>query len=111
MAAENLRKAGLENHVDLVCGDATEIARTLDGPFDLVFFDSVQVRPHLQLEHLLAKLSEDAMILADNTLSHPDGMAPFLALIDAQEHFARVVVPVGKGLCVAHRMPECSSKS
>jgi hypothetical protein len=40
-------------------------------------------------------------VLADNTLSHPEGMAPFLEMLDAQADFQRVVVPIGKGLCIA----------
>lgn len=101
LAGANLNRAGLRQFVELLEGDATELARAVPGPFDFVFFDSVQVRPHLQLEWLLPKLTDDALVLADNTLSHPEGMAPFLAMIDAQPGFQRVVVPVGKGLCVA----------
>jgi len=111
LATSNLQRAGLEGYVHLVCGDATDTARGLDGPFDLVFFDSVQVKPHLQLEWVLPKLCADAMILADNALSHPDGMAPFLALLGQQEDFACTVIPVGKGLCFAHRLSASTTHS
>jgi predicted O-methyltransferase YrrM len=104
LAAANLRRAGLDAFVDLRCGDASEVVSSLPGPFDFVFFDSVQVRPHLQLAPLLPKLTGNALLLADNVLSHPEGMAPFLAIIDAQPDFARAVIPVGKGLCVAQRL-------
>lgn len=103
MADDNLRRAGLRQFVELREGDATEVVRVLPGPFDFVFFDSVQVRPHLQLEWLLPKLTEDALVLADNVLSHADDMARFMGILDAQPEFERVVVPVGKGLCVACR--------
>lgn len=105
MADENLRRAGLRDSVDLRHGDATDVARTLAGPFDFIFFDSVQVRPHLQLEVLLPKLAPDALVLADNALSHAEEMAPFFALIDSRPAFRRIVVPVGKGLCIAHQQP------
>ncbi len=103
LADGNLRRAGLREVVDLQQGDATEVARRLTGPFDFVFFDSVQVRPYLQLEVLLPKLSENAMVLADNALSHPEEMAPFMSLLERQPGFDHVVVPIGKGLCVAYR--------
>jgi len=105
MADENLRRAGLRDRVELRQGDATLVARGLEGPFDFVFFDSVQVRPHRQLEILLPKLAPDALVLADNALSHAGEMAPFFALIDSQPDFRRVVIPVGKGLCIAHQQP------
>jgi len=103
MADENLRRAGLRDVVELQLGDATAVAGELNGPFDFVLFDSVQVQPWLQLEVLLPKLTENAMVLADNVLSHPDEMAPFLSILEAQPTFDHVVVPVGKGLCLAYK--------
>ncbi len=103
MADENLRHAGMRDVVELRHGDAAEMVRTLPGPYDFVFFDCARSRPELQLEVLLPKLTADALVLADNVLSHPAEMAPFLAVLEAQPAFSRVVVPVGKGLCVAHR--------
>lgn len=103
MADAHLRRAGLRDFVELREGDAAEVVLQLEGLFDFVFFDSVQMRPHVPLELLLPKLAEDALVLADNVLSHPEGMAPFLAIIDARPEFDRSVVPVGKGLCIAHK--------
>lgn len=103
MAEANLTHAGLRELVDLRLGDANAVVRELAGPFDFVLFDSVQVRPFEQLEILLPKLTADAIVLADNVLSHPEEMAPFLEMIDAQAGFRRVVAPVGKGLCIAGR--------
>ncbi len=40
LARENLRRANLLDRVELRTGDATEIARQLAGPFDLVFLDA-----------------------------------------------------------------------
>ena len=40
MARENLQNAGLLEYVELLLGDATEVVRTLPGPFDFVFFDA-----------------------------------------------------------------------
>src|SRR5260221_11963943 len=39
LARENLRHADLLDHVELRTGDATEIARQLAGPLDLLFLD------------------------------------------------------------------------
>ena len=103
LAQANLHKAGLSEFVELRHGDATAVVSELEGPFDFVLFDSVQVKPYLQLERMLPKLTKDALVLADNVLSHAADMKPFLDLIDAQPDFDRVVVPVGKGLCIASK--------
>ena len=106
LAKENLRKADLLDWVDLHTGDATELVQTLDATFDCVFFDSVQVQPWRQLEVLLPKLAPNVLIMADNVLSHGEEMAPFLDLLKAQSDIDFTVAPIGKGLCVAHRLEE-----
>ena len=52
---------------------------------------------------MLDKLADSAMVLADNVLSHPEEMSAFISIIEAQPDFDYVVVPVGKGLCLAYR--------
>jgi predicted O-methyltransferase YrrM len=103
MADANLQRAGLRHLVDLRQGDATEVVATLSGPFDLAFFDADRVSAPAQLKLLLPKLTDDALVLADNALSHPEDSAAYLAAIAAQEAFDHVVVPVGKGLSVAYK--------
>jgi len=102
-ADANLRRAGLRESVDLLCGDATEIVASLPGPFDCVFFDADRLSAPTQLALLVPKLVPDALILADNILSHPDEVAGYLAALEALSEFDRVIVPIGKGLSVAYR--------
>jgi predicted O-methyltransferase YrrM len=102
-AAANLSRAGLREVVDLVEGSATEAVAALEGPFDCVFFDADRVSAPDQLRLLLPRLTEDVLLLADNVLSHPAEIAGYLAAVGALPGFERVVVPVGKGLSVAHR--------
>jgi len=102
-ADENLRRAGLRAVVDLVRGEATEALAGLRGPFDCVFFDADRVSAPAQLELLLPRLTPDVLLLADNALSHPDEISGYLAAVEALPGFTRAVIPVGKGLAVAHR--------
>lgn len=108
-ARENLRRAGLHDRVELLLGDATAIVAQLDGPFDAAFFDADRFSAPAQLALLLPKLAPKALLLADNVLSHPEEIAGYLAaienLIRTQSNFTHKVVPVGKGLSVARRLP------
>jgi predicted O-methyltransferase YrrM len=104
-ADENLRRAGLREHVDLKLGDATEVIAGLSGPFDLVFFDADRLSAPAQLELLLPKLAADTMLLADNVLSHPEEISGYLKAVGGLDGFDRLVLPVGKGLSVAYRGP------
>ncbi|MBV9257027.1 MAG: methyltransferase, partial [Ktedonobacteraceae bacterium] len=52
---------------------------------------------------LIPKLTPDALVLADNVLSHPDEIAAYLQAIKQIPGFEHMVVPVGKGLSIAYR--------
>jgi predicted O-methyltransferase YrrM len=101
MAHDNLLKAGLLQYVDLRLGDATELIKTLPGPFDFVFFDADRTSAPGQLALLLPKLAPKVLILADNALSHPDQIEGYLTMVKGLKQFQHVIIPVGKGLSVA----------
>jgi predicted O-methyltransferase YrrM len=103
LADANLRRAGLREVVDLVCGDATQVVANLLGPFDFVFFDADRLSAPAQLALLMPKLTPEALVLADNALSHPDEIAGYLAAVEALPQFEHLVVPIGKGLSLAYR--------
>lgn len=102
MASENLAAVDLLRYVDLVLGDATEIAARVPGPFDCMFFDADRVSAPKQLDFLLPKLSLPALLLADNAMSHPDQIAGYVARVEAIEGVSHTIIPVGKGLSVAY---------
>lgn len=102
-AAANLRRAGLSDVVTLTTGDATTIVSGLHGPFDCVFFDADRLSALDQLQALLPHLSPDTLLLHDNALSHPEEIKGYLAMVERLPGFERMIVPVGKGLSVAHR--------
>jgi predicted O-methyltransferase YrrM len=101
MAHDNLLAAGLLQFVDLRLGDASEVVETLPGPFDFVFFDADRTSAPGQLALLLPKLAPQALILADNALSHPQEIAGYLAMAKSLKQLQHVLVPLGKGLSVA----------
>ncbi len=102
-ARANLNRAGLLSRVELVEGDATEAVRSLAPPFDCVFFDADRISAPAQLEILLPKLTPDALLLADNVLSHPPEVAAYRAMVEGLPGFVWTVAAVGKGLHMAWR--------
>ncbi len=103
LADANLQRAGLRQSVTLICGNATEIVANLSGPFDCVFFDADRLSAPAQLKLLLPKLAPDALVLADNVLSHPEEIAEYLKTLASIPFFEHLVIPIGKGLSVAYK--------
>jgi predicted O-methyltransferase YrrM len=101
IAHDNLLAVELLEYVDLRLGDATEVIKTLPGPFDFVFFDADRTSAPGQLALLLPKLAPKALILADNALSHPNEIAGYLTMVKGLKQFQHAIIPVGKGLSVA----------
>ena len=102
LARENLAAVDLLRYVDLVLGDATEIAGALPGPYDCLFFDADRISAPEQLTLLLPKLSVPALLLADNVTSHPDQIAGYLTKIGSILAVTHTIIQVGKGLSVAY---------
>lgn len=103
MARENLQRARLLDSVTLFEGEASDTVKTLEGPFDCVFFDADRISASKQLDILMPKLQPDVLLLADNVLSHPEEIADYLSAVSSLGGFSSVTVPVGKGLHIAYR--------
>jgi predicted O-methyltransferase YrrM len=103
-ARQNLFRAGLASWTDIRVGEASAIVGELRGPFDTVFFDADRVSAPEQLSLLLPKLEADVLLLADNAVSHPQEIAPYIEAVNRIPGFLSTVVPIGKGLHIAHRL-------
>jgi predicted O-methyltransferase YrrM len=103
LARKNLARAGFGSSVELMEGNATDVVARLAGPFDCVFFDADRVSAPSQLRLLLPKLSDEALLLADNALSHPEEISAYKTMVEEFPDFICTLTPVGKGLHLAWR--------
>ena len=68
IAKENFRKAGREDKITLLEGDAADILKQLDTPFDLVFMDAAKGQyPHF-LPEAVRLLAPGGLLVSDNVL-------------------------------------------
>jgi len=100
-ARKNLAQAGFAEGITFLQGEATPLVASLEGTFDCVFFDADRTSAPDQFASLLPRLAPDALLLADNVLSHPHEIAGYIECIEGGGLFDCVTLPVGKGLHVA----------
>lgn len=100
-ARRNIADAGLSDVVEVIPGSAYKILSHAPGPWDFVFLDATKQEYLGYLERILPKLAPDALLVADNLLSHADELRKFRARVQGDLRFEATVVPVGTGLLIA----------
>lgn len=68
LAKENFAKAGKEDAITLLEGDALEILKKLDETYDFIFMDAAKGQYIHFLPEILRLLAEDGMLVSDNVL-------------------------------------------
>ena len=68
IARQNFRRAGKEEQITLIEGDAMEVLRSLDGPFDFVFMDAAKGQYPHYLPEVLRLLTPGGVLVSDNVL-------------------------------------------
>ncbi|MBM6826088.1 O-methyltransferase [Mordavella massiliensis] len=68
IARQNFRRAGKEEQITLIEGDAMEVLRSLDGLFDFVFMDAAKGQYPHYLPEVLRLLTPGGVLMSDNVL-------------------------------------------
>ena len=105
-ARVTFESAGLDSCIALRTGRALEVLRTVDGPIDFVLNDADKENCIKYVDQLAEKLSDRAVVLTDNTLTHPEQLADFLAWIRGRPDFCSAHVPIGNGMELSIRRRE-----
>ena len=117
-AEENIKRAGKEEQIHLLKGDAMEILKTLEEPYDMIFVDAAKAQYIAYFPEVMRLLNKDGMLISDNVLQ--DGgimesrfaverrdrtihsrMREYLYLLKHDERLETAVVPIGDGASVS----------
>ena len=115
-AKENIKRAEVEDEVNIFLGDAVEILPTLREKYDVVFIDAAKGKYPFFLEQALRMLNERGIIIADNVLykgyvmsdynKHKQRTAvrnlrEFLKELQENPNLSVEILEVGDGLAIA----------
>lgn len=68
MARNNFKRAGKENVITLIEGDALEVLKTLEGPYDFIFMDAAKGQYINYLPDIKRVLRKGGLLISDNIL-------------------------------------------
>ena len=106
-------------------GDAIEIISSYSGPFDIVLIDNEKERYVDAFRAVREKVRPGGLVVADNITGGPfsleevygtvvnedpvgneaaDGIATFLTTVGSDPAFETVLLPLGEGLSISHRV-------
>ena len=72
IAKENFKKAGRESQITLLEGDAGEILKELEEPFDMIFMDAAKGQYINWLPDVLRLMKKGSVLISDNVLQEGD---------------------------------------
>ena len=120
IARENFKRAGKEAQIALLEGDAAEVLKTLEGPYDFIFMDAAKGQYIHFLPEILRLLARDGVLVSDNVLQDGDVIGSRFAVtrrnrtshkrmredlytLTHSEELVTAVLPVGDGITLSTR--------
>lgn len=118
IAEENFKKAGKEDKITLLDGDAMQILRELEGPYDFIFMDAAKGQYIHFLPDILRLMPEGGLLVSDNVLQEGDiiesryavtrrnrtihaRMREYLYELKHNDALETAILPVGDGVTVS----------
>ncbi len=118
IAKENFKRAGMEDKITLIEGDAVEVLKGLEGPYDFIFMDAAKGQYIHFLPEVLRLLAPGGILVSDNVLQDGDvvesryavvrrnrtihsRMRDYLWTLKHMEGFETIVLPIGDGMTIS----------
>ena len=121
VAKENFKKYGKEGQIELLEGDAAEILKDLEGPYDLIFMDAAKGQYLAFMPEVLRLMAPGGLLLSDNVLQDGDviesrfalerrkrtthaRMREYLYELKHMPGYETVILPVGDGITLTTKL-------
>lgn len=120
-AKANIKRAGKEQVITLLEGDAIEVLKDLAAPFDMIFMDAAKGQYINFFPEIMRLLAKDGVLISDNVLQDGDvaqsrynvprrnrtihnRMREYLYTLKNMKELETVILPVGDGVTVSTRI-------
>ena len=121
VAIENFKKAGKEDQILLLEGDAADILKKLEPPFDFIFMDAAKGQYIHFLPDILSLMPKGGILVSDNVLQDGDvmesrfavtrrdrtihsRMRDYLYELKQNKQLCTDILPVGDGVTISVKL-------
>jgi predicted O-methyltransferase YrrM len=102
--ADNIKKAGLTDVVQVVAGDAFVEIPKLPGTFDFVFLDAWKRDYKKFFDMMYPRLDKGGLFTAHNVVNKKNEMGDFLDAIERHPSlWTAIVSPAGEGISLSYK--------
>ena len=122
-ARENFRRAGKEEQITLIEGDALKVMKSLEGFYDFIFMDAAKGQYIHYLPEAVRLLSEEGVLVSDNVLQGGDiiesrfaverrnrtihsRMREYLYELTHHDKLQTSILPLGDGIALSVRVSD-----
>lgn len=127
IAKENFKRAGKEDQITLIEGDAAEVLKQLSEPYDMIFMDAAKGQYIHFMPDILRLLKSGGVLVSDNVLQDGDiieshfavtrrnrtiykRMREYLYELTHRDDLVTAVLPIGDGITVSTKIKEQMSE-
>ncbi|KPU44945.1 putative O-methyltransferase [Oxobacter pfennigii] len=117
LAEENIKKAGFQDSIEIIEGDALDILTNMDKDFDFIFIDAAKGQYMEFFPHCHRMLNNEGIIFADNVLFRGmvatnellirrkitivKRMRKYLKFITENHDYETSILPLGDGVAIS----------
>lgn len=118
IARGNFKKAGYEDKITLIEGDAMDVMKELSGSYDMIFMDAAKGQYINFMDDVIRLLAPGGLLISDNVLQEGDiieskygvirrnrtihmRMRDYIYAITHHERLVTSIVPIGDGITLS----------
>ena len=97
LATTHITRAGLEDVITIIEGDAKSTISNFNQEFDFIFIDAEKEDYIAYFDLVFPLLKVGGIIIADNVVSHSDTLKEYVDHVRSNPNTQSVLIPIGRG--------------
>ncbi len=119
IARENIKRAGLDEVISVIAGDALDVMQCLNKNYDMIFLDAAKGQYQMFLPEVLRMLNKGGLLISDNVLykgmvaddslvirrkkTIVNRMRDYISSLCGDDRLTTSIIPIGDGVALSYK--------